>query len=107
MDTQQKFSDIELETIIEEAAIYMCACPGQVASEIRSLRNLIRYQQDCIKSDQAQGTVHQIIAAASCDAHALMESCLERVLETEGWDRETLKMPDGLRQLRTELLRDV
>lgn len=106
MDLQKKFSDCELEMIVEEAAIYMCACPGQVASEIRGLRSLIRYQRDCIHSGRALNTVHQTIEASAMEAHALMEVCLERVLEIEGWDRKTLQMPAGLRKLRDDLLNE-
>lgn len=106
MDLQKKFNDSELETIVEEAAIYMCACPGQVASEIRGLRCLIRYQRDCIHSRKSLNTVHQTIEASAKEAHALMETCLERVLEIEGWDRKTLKMPTGLRKLRDDLLNE-
>lgn len=106
MDLQKKFNDSELESIVEEAAIYMCACPGQVAGEIRALRSLIRYQQDCMHSGKSLNTVHQAIAASATEAHALMETCLERVLEIEGWDRKTLKMPAGLRKLRDDLLNE-
>ena len=106
VDLQQKFQDGELETIVEEAAIYMCACPGQVATEIRGLRSLIRYQRDCIHGGKTPETVHQTIEASAREAHALMEACLERVLEIEGWDRKTLKMPAGLRKLRDELLNE-
>lgn len=104
MDIQQKFDDRELEVIVEEAAIYMCACPGQVAEEIRGLRNLIRYQRECIHNGKTPETVHQAIEASARQAHATMEACLERVLEIEGWDRKELKMPAGLRKLRDDLL---
>lgn len=33
-----------------------------------------------------------------------MEDCLDQVLEIEGWDRATLKMPEGLRKIRDELI---
>lgn len=104
MELQKKFNDSELETIVEEAAIYMCACPGQVAAEIRGLRSLILYQRECINRGKMPETVHQVIQTFSTEAHATMETCLERVLEMEGWDRKTLKMPAGLRKLRDELL---
>lgn len=106
MDLQKKFTDRELEKIVEEAAIYMCACPGQVASEIRGLRNLIRYQRDCIRTGKTPETVHQAIDASAQEAHAVMENCLERVLEIEGWNRETLTMPAGLRKIRDDLLNE-
>lgn len=105
MDLQKDFSDQELEQIVEEAAIYMCACPGEVAKEIRRLRSLIRYQRDCINGGRTPETVHLTIEASAREAHAVMEKCLERVLEIEGWNRQTLKMPAGLRKLRDELLK--
>jgi hypothetical protein len=104
MDLQQRFSDEQLHQIVEEASIYMCACPGQVANELRQLRHLIRYQRDCITEGKTPSLVHQTIEAASQEAHAVMENCLDRVLEIEGWDRATLKMPAGLRKLRDEFL---
>lgn len=104
MDLQRKYSDDVLEKIVEEAAIYMCTCPGQVASEIRTLRNLIRYQRECIHNGNTLQTVHRTIEASATQAHALMEGCLERVLEIEGWDTLTFKMPEGLRQVRDRLL---
>lgn len=106
MDLQSKFTDNALEQIVEEAAIYMCTCPGQVASEVRTLRNLIRYQRDCIHNGNTLQTVHTTIEASATEAHALMETCLERVLEIEGWDTHTFKMPEGLRKVRDKLLDD-
>lgn len=106
MDPQTKFSDCELEKIIEEAMLYMCACPGQLATEIRRLRELIRYQRDCERGETSSALVHRTIAEAGGQAHALMENCLQQVLEIEGWDRATLKMPAGLRKLRDDILAD-
>lgn len=33
-----------------------------------------------------------------------MEDCLDKVLDLEGGDRATLKMPEGMRQKRADLL---
>jgi len=104
MDLTRKYSDAELEKIVDEAAIYMCACPGQVANEIRQLRSLIRYQGECLVDARTPKAVHETIAAAAQEAHAIMETCLDRVLALEGWDRTTLQMPPELRQLRDELI---
>lgn len=104
MDLQNRFSDQDLARIIDEATMYMCACPGQVASEVRQLRDLIRYQRDCTVEAKTPTVVHQEIAQAAGAAHSIMEDCLDRVLTLEGWDRTTLKMPLGLRKLRDELL---
>lgn len=104
MDLQRRFTDKELERIVDEAAIYMCACPGQVANQVRQLRQVIRYQRDCLSDGKTLSLVHQTIEASSLVAHTALEDCLEKVLEIEGWDRETLKMPADLRKLRDELI---
>lgn len=108
MGLLKRFSDQELEQIVEEATIYMCACPGQVAVQLRALRELHRYQLCCQNEPDNDGRVHCVIAESTERAHATMEDCLEQVLLIEGWDRQTLKMPEGLRRRREELLtRDV
>jgi hypothetical protein len=108
MGLPKRFSDQELEQIVEEATIYMCACPGQVAAQLRSLRELHRYQMCCATEPENDGSVHRSIAEATESSHAIMEACLEQVLALEGWDRQTLKMPEGLRRKRAELLeRDI
>lgn len=104
MILQKRFSDQELEQIIEESAIYMCACPAQVAVQLRTLRELFRYQTSCEIEPGNDGAVHQVIGMATFEAHALMETCLEKILALEGWDRTTLKMPEGLRCKRAQLL---
>ena len=48
MDYEERFSDQELEQVIAEGLIYMCACPAQVAETIRTVRSLYRYQLGCI-----------------------------------------------------------
>ncbi|MGE4448995.1 hypothetical protein [Azospira oryzae] len=101
---EQRFSDQQLERIIDEATIYMCACPAQVAAAIRDLRGLYRYQQDCLEAPSSERPVHQLIAASTNTAHAELEECLDRVLDLEGWDRQTLRMPEGLRRKREESL---
>lgn len=100
----ERFTDTDLERIVEEATIYMCACPGQVAVAIRQLRGLHRYQLACLKESDAQSEVHLTIAESTARAHAELEDCLDRVLELEGWDRSTMRMPAGLRQRRQNLL---
>jgi len=104
MRLPKRFSDQELEQIVEEATIYMCACPGQVAVQLRALRELHRYQGNCEIEPSNDIEVHRTIAEAAVRAHALMEDCMERVLAIEGWDRSTLKMPEGLRRKRNEMI---
>jgi len=101
------FQDHELEKVREEALIYMCACPAQVAQSIAQLRGLFAYQQACEASRHDELGVHARIAEAVRVAHATLEDCLEDILRVEGWDRTTLDMPPGLRALQKDhILKD-
>lgn len=104
MKLEKRFSDEQLQQIIEEATIYMCACPAQVVVQIRGLRELFRYQGSCEIDPGNDPAVHRVIAQTSIASHVLMEDCLATVLALEGWDMATLQMPEGLRRKRAELL---
>lgn len=97
---QKRFSDRELAQIVNEATRCLCACPAQVAAQLSSLRELFRYQGDCEQDDANERVVHQTIGMAAFEAHALLETCLDKVLTLEGWDRTSLTMPEGLRRRR-------
>ncbi len=97
LDYVERFTDAELEKIIEEGLIYMCACPAQVADAIRKVRELHRYQSSCLINPQNDARVHEAIARTSVLAHAQLQDCLDEVLDLEQWDRKTLNMPAGLR----------
>jgi hypothetical protein len=47
---------------------------------------------------------HRCIADAVERAHAVLEDALDEVLRIEGWDKESLVMPEGLRTLRDSQL---
>lgn len=100
------YSDSQLIRIMDQATIYMCACPAQVGDMARKLRYLFAYQQKCLESGSSDinQEVHERIALATREAHRLMETCLQDILRLEGWDLETLEMPAGLRKLRDELI---
>jgi hypothetical protein len=103
----EQFSDAELVQIIEEGLIYMCACPAQVADAVRKLRELYRYQMNCLEYPQNVSIVHQTIAESAIATHTQLQDCLDRVLALEQWDRATLRMPEGLRRRQMkELLAD-
>jgi hypothetical protein len=97
MDYQERFSDSDLEKIVDAGLIYMCACPAQVADAIRKLRTLYRYQFHCIEDPENQSEVHQTIAQSAIHAHAQLQDCLDQILALEKWDRATLTMPPNLR----------
>lgn len=107
MEYEERFTDSELDKVIEQAMIYMCACPAQVADAMRKLRELYRYQQRCMENPENSIAVHSLIAQSTLQTHSLMQDCLEQVIELEGWDRTTLEMPAGLRKRQMqEMLSD-
>ena len=97
-----RFSAMQISRIIDQALIYQCACPAQVATTLLELRDLYDYQLMCRNADADARAVHEAIAAATEEVHARMEACLDEVLALEGWDRETLEMPAGLRKKPTK-----
>ena len=103
-DAPDRFSNEQLMRILDQSSIYMCACPAQVVSQILELRKLHRYQLDCMREASAPRDTHHCIALAAQRAHALLEDALDEVLRIEGWDRDTLTMPAGLRALRDSQL---
>ena len=98
MPSTQRYTDQQIEHVIEQGMIYMCACPAQVAQAIRTLRGLYDYQQGCLITEGNDARVHQVISKATQAAHAIMEDCMNDVLTIEQWDRTTLDMPANLRQ---------
>lgn len=102
----ERFSDDELGKIRDEATIYMCACPAQVATALGELRKLYRYQLGCLEDSNNLAGVHRTIAESTIVAHAGLQDCLDRVLEMEQWDRTTLRMPEGLRRRQLKLIQD-
>ena len=100
MKTQ--FSAVQISKIIDQALVYQCACPAQVATTILELRDLYDYQVKCRESTETDRRVHEAIARATLETHAIMERCLDHVLALEGWDRESLVMPAALQKRPTK-----
>jgi hypothetical protein len=97
MDYEERYSDADLQHIVNEGLIYMCACPAQVADAIRKIRELYRYQDHCLKDPGNAAEVHRTIAQSAILAHSQLQDCLDQVLVLEQWDRSTLNMPANLR----------
>jgi len=104
MELESRYSAEDISRIIDQALVYQCACPAQIATTLLELRDLFDYQVKCADSDDTNRRVHEAIARATVEAHARMELCLDEVLEIEGWDRETLTMPEALRSRPTKSL---
>ncbi len=106
MDYEERFSDQELEQVISEGLIYMCACPAQLAETIRTVRRLYRYQLGCIAGPDNDGRVHRAIAEAAIATHAQLQDCMDEILRIEQWDRATLRMPEHLRVKQLKAVTD-
>jgi hypothetical protein len=100
MKLDYQFSDEQLEKIKNQGLVYTCVCPSQVSEQILSLRLLLKYQAECQKeADERTIDTHNLIVDASVKAHEIMEKCLHDILIVEGWDLQTLQMPEYLREL--------
>ncbi|MBW7894480.1 MAG: hypothetical protein H3C27_05135 [Opitutaceae bacterium] len=95
---KMKFSSAQISKVIDQALVYQCACPAQVCRAIFELRELHEYQLNCANDGMNDRKVHLTIAEATERSHELMEECLEEVLQIEGWDLDTLTMPETLRK---------
>jgi len=104
MTYEERYTDDELAHIIQQAVYYMCACPAQVAENLRRLRGLYRYQESCLLDAKNDPLVHQAIADSTIQAHETLQACLDKIIELENWDRATLTMPSGLRKRQIEEL---
>lgn len=93
-----QFNNATLSTIIEQALVYQCACPAQVAELLLEMRRVKQYEDSCLENQNDHLAVtHQKISEAVTEAHIILERCLDEVLDHEGWDRSTFKMPAYLR----------
>jgi glutamyl/glutaminyl-tRNA synthetase len=98
MEYHERYTDAELQHIVEQGLIYMCACPAQVAEALRKLRELHDYQRRCQQNPENDARVHEAISRSTIQAHATLQDCLDEVIALEQWDRATLEMPPHLRK---------
>jgi 3-deoxy-D-manno-octulosonate 8-phosphate phosphatase KdsC-like HAD superfamily phosphatase len=95
---KERFNASQVSKVIDQALVYQCACPAQVCRAIFELRELHEYQINCAGDSVNDEVVHNTIALATEKAHELMEDCLAKILEIEGWDMATLNMPEALKK---------
>ena len=74
-----RYSSTQLQLILDQAGIYMCACPAQLAAQMMELRTLHQYQMNCMSEMPDMADSHRTIADAVFRAHALLEEALDRV----------------------------
>src|SRR6476620_8141433 len=95
---QQKYNAAQIIKVIDQSLVYQCACPAQVCRTIFELPDLYDYQKNCANNTDNDNAVHDAIADATEQAQAVMELCLDKVLEIEGGHITTLAMPNSLRK---------
>ena len=95
---KEKYNASQVSKVIDQALVYQCACPAQVCRAIFELRELYEYQMNCANDSVNDEVVHNTIALATEKAHVILEDCLARILEIEGWDTGTLNMPKALKK---------
>lgn len=95
---QPKYSKERLMRIREHALLYQCACPAQVSQLLAETMALFAYQEECLKQTDTDAQVHTTIANAIELAFPILEQCLTDVLILEGWNMETLEMPELLKK---------
>ena len=94
----EKYNSAQISKVVDQALVYQCACPAQVCRAIFELRELYEYQMNCASDSANDELVHKTIAAATEKSHEVMEECLTKILELEGWDQNTFAMPDALKK---------
>jgi hypothetical protein len=94
---RQQFSSLQINRVMTQSLDYQCACPAQVCGAIVDLRELYDYQANCIADTATDRKMHEAIAAAASQAHEVLEDCLKQVLDMEGWNPETLELPEALK----------
>lgn len=65
---------------------------------IDGVRELYDYQMKCLDATDTDREVHLRLKKAAEVSHEVLEQSLTDVLHLEGWDMQTLKMPDTLRK---------
>jgi len=95
---KERFNASQVSKVIDQSLVYQCACPAQVCRAIFELRELHEYQMNCASDSVNDAVVHNTIALATEKAHELMEDCLARILDIEGWNMVTLNMPETLKK---------
>ncbi len=93
-----RYSDEQLTHIRNQALIYQCACPAHVTAVINAIRALHEQQQNCINESDTDHAVHTRIQQSADKTHSELENCLTDILQLEGWDMDSLQMPEYLKK---------
>lgn len=92
------YSREQLMSIKEQATIFQCACPAQVSLLLSEILSLYAYQEKCLNQTDTDELVHNAIKKATLETYPIIEKCLTDILTLEGWDMDTLTMPEALKK---------
>ncbi len=95
---QQTYTTEQLTYIRDQALIYQCACPAQVCVAIDTILKMHALQMQCLNATDTDRSVHERISATAEKCLAELELCLTEILQLEGWNMQTLKMPEYLKK---------
>jgi hypothetical protein len=93
-----RYTKEQLSFIQEQAMIYQCACPAQVSILLLKMLDLYAYQANCLTQTDVDARVHERILRAVTEASPIIEQCLTDILNLEGWDLNTLEIPEFLQK---------
>lgn len=92
------YSEEQLVYIRNQALIYQCACPAHVTVVIDAIRTLHNQQVNCLNESDTDNAVHMRIKESAEKNHSELEKCLTDILKLEGWNLDTLVMPEYLKK---------
>jgi len=85
MELETRYSAEDIIRIIDQALVYQCACPAQIATTLLELRDLFDYQQKCADTDDTNRRVHgratRVTASRSGEDPTLREAAESIVSE--------------------------
>lgn len=102
-----KFTQEQLNDIMEQSLVRQCACPSLLTRLLSDARYLQQFQENCLNESETDQRIHAAIAHTTEVVSAQLEECLIEVLAIEGWQADAkgaLKIPALLLRLQMEAL---
>lgn len=103
----RKFTQDQLNNIMEQSLVRQCACPSLLTRLLSDARYLHQFQETCSNDSPTDQRIHAAIARTTDVVSSKLEECLMEVLALEGWQTDEhgeLIMPELLFRLQMEAL---
>jgi hypothetical protein len=82
-DAAPRFTSAQLGRLLERRSAIACECPNHVAELVSNLLSFERYSRDCQNKNEADATMHALLAEATGRARRTMEDALVELLAFE------------------------